>query len=99
MRLAHLLFDTHLGNGHTGLDSILKKKRLKLKEGDCAIFINTAFTAVKIFVDGVFVAHYKHPTGRIAPETIRHLPNYLNGSQIEYKRALEQVINKQLSKR
>ena len=58
MRLAHLFFDTHMSNGHAGLEEILKKAKGKMRKGDCAIFINTAWTAVKIFVDGQFVAHY-----------------------------------------
>jgi hypothetical protein len=97
MRLAHIFFDCHMANGHAGLESIMGNK--KLKPGDCAIFVNTAWDTVKIFVDGNFIAHYKHPTGTIAPETLRHLPNYLQGGEIQYSKALKKVIEEHLENR
>jgi hypothetical protein len=88
-----------MGNGHQGLEQIILKQKARLKTGDCALFINSAWTAVKIYVDGQFVAHYKHPSGTIAPETIKHLPHYLNGSEIEYKKALAKVIEDTFKRR
>ena len=96
MKLAHIFFDVHMANGHAGLEAILKSEKKRIKKDDCVIFVNTKFDTVKILVDGAFLAHYKHPTGSIAPETLRHLPNYLNGGQIEYTRALRKVIYEKL---
>lgn len=85
-----------MSNGHTGLKKLLKKP---LKKNDVAIFVNTKFDSVKLLVDGKFVAHYKHETGRIDPATLRHLPNYLNGSEIQYNKALEKTINEHFDKK
>lgn len=96
MRMAYIFWDVHMANGHDGLIQLMKKKRAKLNKGDCAIFVNTKLTAVKMLVDGVFVAHYKHEEGTIDPATLRYLPRFLQGQDINYKKALSKVINERL---
>ena len=97
MRLAHIFFDVNLKNGHMGLTLLLKKKRLQ--QGDVAIFVNRRMNAVKIYVNNSYLVYYKHPSGTIEPATLRHLPNYLNGPTLEYKKALTKVIEEKLAKR
>ncbi len=97
MRLQHIFFDVHMANGHAGLVTIMKKEKKKLRKNDCATFINTTFDTVKILVgDGQFLVHYKHPSGKIAPETIKDLPNFINGGELQYTKALRKVIYEKL---
>ena len=101
MRLAHLFFNVNMSLGHTGLSLMMQQKRKKLDNaGDCAIFINTAFTSVKILTFGAsFFSYYKHQSGKLDPATIKDLPRYLDGGQIRYSAALKKVIDKHFEKR
>jgi hypothetical protein len=96
MRLIHIYTEVHMACGHEALSKLCKKK---MKSGDVAAFINTAWTAVKLLVSNEFLIHYKHPRGQIAPETIKELPNFIEGKKLNYNKALEKVINEHLKKR
>ena len=94
MRLAYFFENIHMSNGHDGLSEHLRKNKKRLKQGDCAIFINSRWTAVKLLTaDQKFVIHYRHDDGVIARETIKHLPNCVEGKSLNYPKALEKALN------
>lgn len=93
MKLAYFFENIHMSNGHDGLSEYMRKQRKRLRQGDCAIFINSKWTAVKLLTfDERFVIHYRHDTGVIARETIRHIPNCLEGKSLNYPKALERAL-------
>jgi len=99
-RLVHVFFDTNLGNGHDGLSRIASKKKVKLnalKSGDCVLFLNRAQNALKMFASsGSMILHYKSPWGRLEPDTLRHLPNFVQGGDLNYRGALKDALTRRL---
>jgi len=99
-RLVHIFFDTNLGNGHAGLGKLASKKKIRLhalKNGDCVLFLNRAQTALKMFAsNGDMIIHYKAPWGRLEPETLRHLPNFVEGGTLNYRGALKDALTRKL---
>jgi hypothetical protein len=101
MKLAHLFFNVNMSLGHNGLVLLMGKKRKKLQsKEECALFVNTAFTSVKLMTfDTSFVAYFKKSSGQLDPATIRYLPEFLEGGEIKYNAALKKVIDKHFKKR
>lgn len=91
-----------LRNGHDGLASIAKKAGIfvsELETGEFALFVNRKQTALKMYTQGLLIAHLRLPNGRrINPKTIAMLPNFFNGSEIRYNKALEAVLQKEFPK-
>ncbi len=65
-----------------------------LKPGEYAVFINRSWTALKMLTPNREVLlHLRRPGHKpINPETIRHLPNCIEGPELNYKKALGKVI-------
>lgn len=97
MKLAHIFFNIDMRNGHDGLATILKKKAGVdvLPHGETAIFINNSWSALKLMTSGDILLHLKRPYHKpINPETIKYLPNCVEGGELNYTRALETVLSK-----
>lgn len=95
-KLAYVFFDIPMYYGH-GLRKILKNE---LKNGEFTIFINKNWNALKMLTYNNVLLHLKQPYHRpINPETIKFLPYCVNGSEINYKRALKSVIIKDFQKK
>lgn len=86
----------HLGNSHQGLARIAIKSGVDVRNlgsGEYVVFVNSKQTAFKMFAQGHVIAHYKNKENRrIDPRTIILLPQYFNGGEINYDRALKKVI-------
>lgn len=98
-RLMHIVFDTHMGNGHAGLAALAGKKINveNLGKGECVVFINRAQTALKMFASGgQLLLHYKSRHGAIDADVIRHLPNHVDGGTLNYGAALKASLKKRL---
>jgi hypothetical protein len=85
--------------GHPGLGKMLKKKIKGFKgisPGEHVIFINKDWTALKMFAGSEeLLLHLRRPRNKpINPKTIKFLPHCVNGSQINYKKALREVIER-----
>jgi len=83
--------------GHPGLSEMLRKKKVKeIKPGEHVIFINKDWTALKMFAgSSELLLHLRRPRNKpINPKTIKFLPYCVNGSQINYKKALMEVIQR-----
>jgi hypothetical protein len=98
MQVIHYFPDTHLGRGHNGLRAIAKRHRKdisNLEDGQFALFINVARTAFKMFAAGNIIVHHKTPDNSvISPQTIRLLPKYFNGGQLDFRGALAEAVEK-----
>jgi len=94
-RIAYLFFDVSMSNGHTGLGAMLKDD---LGE-DYAIFINKRWTALKMLTPDNVILHLKRPDNQpINPDTVAHLPNCVNGRELDYAKALKTVIETKYKK-
>lgn len=90
--------DVHMGYGHKGLSEIADKAGVSISKqpvGEYLIFVNKAQTALKLYARGGVIAHLKMPgTQKINPRTIRLIPRFFNGSEINYNAALNAAIKK-----
>lgn len=93
--------DIHLGNAHRGLTKIAIKEKVDVRNlgaGEYVVFVNSVQTAFKMFAPGNVIAHYKSPENtKIDPRTILMLPNYFNGTEIGYDKALRAVLEKEFT--
>ena len=98
-RVVRYFPDTHLGNGHEGLAEIARKHDVnvnRLDFGEFVIFVNKKQTALKLFAPGNIVAYLKMPgSARLNPKVIAMIPRFFNGTEIDYTRALKEVIKKE----
>ena len=98
-RIIRYFPNVHMGNSHHGLSEIAKEHKVnisKLEPGEFVIFVNNDQTALKMFAPGNIIAHLRMPgTQKINPRVIAMIPRFFNGAQIEYDKALREVIQKE----
>lgn len=92
-RIAHLFFDINMSSQHDGLNAILDKAvgSDELPVGDVALFINKKWTKLKILTADNTLIYLRRDEG-INPETIRHIPNCIEGKDLNYGKALETAV-------
>ena len=96
-RLVYYSPNADLRMGWDGLSRIFKLN--SLKPGEFAAFVNTARTKVKLCTAGDCVAFLRLPQGRyVDPRVIQHLPEFFDGSVIDYNAAMTKVLRKQFPK-
>lgn len=90
MKIGYLFFDTHMSASHKTLRARIKKDLL---ENECAIFVNKKWSAVKMLTSANTILYHRRPNNeRLEPETIKFLPNCVNGSNLDYDAALKSAI-------
>lgn len=95
MEIIQVFFDVHMSYAHDGLAAILEKQTgsRALPDGQSAVFINKAWTALKMLTpSGVMLYLRRPPHKPINPEAIKYLPHCVSGRELDYKKALSQVI-------
>ncbi len=101
-KIVRVFFDVHLGNGHDGLATLAKKNDVDVKNldpGEFCIFINTRRDALKMYAAGFTIAHLRLPNGRLDLRMISMIPKFFNGSEIEYTKAMQELLTKELAKK
>lgn len=97
MKIAHVYYEINMSNSHKGLRKQVKKP---LPEDECAIFINKAWTGLKMLTPGNVILYVRQPNSRpIHPDTIKFLPNCVRGDNLNYPLALHTVIKSRFNKR
>lgn len=102
-QVIRVVFDVNMNNGHFGLKEIAKKLKVNFEEmevGDLICFLNTAKTIVKIVAaGGTTIAHFKHPLGHaIDMRTLSLIPKFFNGKELQYDKAIEEILGKELNR-
>lgn len=95
-RVMHLFFEINMRSGHEHLNQLLAKEApAGLKPGETAVFINKAWTALKMLTsDKDVLLHLRRPGHKpINPEAIRHLPSCVQGRDLNYPKALAKAIS------
>lgn len=99
-KLAHIFLDIDMRLGHTGLKEYLKKKKIKIREGDFIVFLNQPRTIIKCFCNSLdAILHVKNNDKRIDLGVIKYLPKYCNGPELNLKGAIEENIRDLMQKR
>jgi len=96
-RLVRYVPDVDMRKGYDGLNKIAPLG--KLGAGEFIAFVNRKQTKVKLATGYDVVAYLRLPQGeKLDPRTIALLPNFFNGSKIEYDKALQAVLRKNFPK-
>lgn len=98
-KLLHIFFDVDMRCSHEGLGVLVKKKKIKINEGDFVCFLNRTRNIVKMFCGSQdALLHYKKDGRVIDPQVIKYLPKYAGGSEIDMDAAIKEHISKVLNK-
>lgn len=90
-RLVRVVNDTNMGLGYDGLNKLVKLGNLG--KGEFVCFINKKKNKVKLATCQDMVAYHRLPAGQqIDPRVIQHLPEFFDGGQIQYDKAVEKVL-------
>ena len=97
--IMHVYPNICMSNGHEGLAAVAQKTNkvnvTNLKVGEFCLFVNRAFTACKLFGSNNVLLHYKHPQNHCLDyKALRLLPEFYDGQNIGYSKALRQVLKK-----
>lgn len=99
-KVLHVIPEVSMIYGHKGLSEAAAKARLgikpeELKQGEFIMFINKAFTAVKLLAANEVLIYYRHPKRhRLNYEALRLIPNFFDGRSLNYPKALRALIDK-----
>lgn len=96
-KLVKYVPDADLRLGYEGLSEI--EKLSHLGKGEFIAFVNRARNKIKLATGGDMLAYLRLPTGqRIDPRVIKLLPEYFDGTQIQYDKAMEKTFRKSFPK-
>lgn len=96
-KLTKYIPDADLRMGYDGLNRVTPLTNLG--KGEFVAFVNRARDKVKLCTCNDMVAYLRLPSGqRIDPRVIQYLPEFFNGSTIEYGKAVAKVLRKNFPK-
>lgn len=98
MKVVRFFPESDMRNGHAGLFSIAKKAGVDMRTlgpGEYVIFVNNQKNKVKMFAGHQVMAYLRLDKGTLDLRTIAHIPNYFEGGEIKYEKALLKVLEKE----
>lgn len=96
-RLIRFVPDADLRQGYDGLNK--QVPLLNLGKGEFVAFVNRKKDKVKLCTGSDMVAYLRLPNGaKVDPRVIQYLPEFFNGSTIEYDKAIEKMLRKSFPK-
>ena len=100
MRVIRLFTDVSMSNGHLGLAKLARNHRIQIDSLDkeFVVFLNKAQTSFKLYAPGNIICHYRG-TRKVDLRAIQHLPRVFNGHSLNYDRAVQKVIEKEMALR
>lgn len=103
-KIMHMYMDVAMWNSHEGLSLIAKKINgvdiQKLKPGQFCLFVNPPFNACKLYGANNVILYYRHPKNhRLDPKALRLIPQFFDGQDIGYSKALHRVIQDEFNVR
>lgn len=99
-RLAHIFQDIDMRMAHAGLKDMLRSKRIKVKEGDFVVFLNSSRTIIKCFCNGTeALMHVKNNGKRLDLGVIKYLPKYCNGPELDLNGAVAENLKDLMQRR
>lgn len=94
--------NSDMRRGHAGLAEYARKEGknvAKLEPGQFMLFVNRKKDQLKLYSAGNCVTHFKSESGRIDMRIISEIPRNFSGGRFDYKNALRNVLERDLSKR
>lgn len=100
MKLAHFFLNQDMRCTHDGLAEVLKKKKIKVNDGDFVVFLNRKRNMVKMFCGGkAALLCYKKDNRVIDPGIIPLLPKYCGGDEMNIDAAVREHLLKLMRKK
>jgi hypothetical protein len=95
-KLLNVYFNTSMSLGHKRLYAMAGKSASQ----GYSVFINRPWTALKMITPSNTILYFRTEDKKqpINFETIRHLPNCVNGGELNYQRALDIAVKDQYAK-
>ncbi len=100
-RLIRYFADTDLRQGHPKLAAIAKANKIDVNmlTHEFLVFTNKARTGLKLYAPGNVIAYLKMPyldgkRQKINLNVIKDLPNFFNGTSLNYEGALKKKLEK-----
>lgn len=98
--LAHFFLDTDMRCSHIGFKKLLVKHKIKIKEGEFVVFMNSARTIVKMFCGGTdAILHVKNEGRVLDPGVIPYLPKYCGGKKLDLDGAVKEHLEELMKNR
>lgn len=95
-QVLQVFLDSDLRAGHIGLS---KKARQaghstdSLDPGQFLVFVNTKRNRMKVYAARQIIAYIQTPKGEhVDLRTIQHIPNVFRGGQVDYSKAIKEVV-------
>lgn len=96
-KLIRYVPDADLRVGYDGLSKIVNLKGLN--KGEFVAFVNRKLDKIKLATMGDMIAYHRLPKGqRIDPRVISILPEYFDGTKLDYNAAVEKTLRKTFPK-
>ncbi len=96
-KLIRFVADADLRQGYDGLNK--KVPLSNLGKGEFVAFVNRRQDKVKLCTGSDMVAYLRLKSGqRVDPRVIQFLPEFFNGTNIEYDKAVEKMMRKSFPK-
>lgn len=101
-KLVRYFADQNLSGGYDMLSEVALGEKINLRtlpRGHFVAFVNKTQTKVKLATGNDVIAYLRLEPGRkLDPRTIQHLPEFFNGTGIEYDKAMKKVLQNQFPK-
>ena len=97
MRIMDVYFNVSMSYGHKGLVGLCGGGELT----EPVLFINKSKTALKMLTKEGVLLHYKSPSASrpLAMDAIKHLPNCVQGNDLQYDQAVRAALIEQFNKK
>ncbi len=93
MNVIHAFLDVNMGKSFPGLHALLAEKRVSsLKEGDCALFMNAKWTAVKVVYPDMTMLYWRKPERQVITyDELRGLPARI-AAELKFKEGAQRQL-------
>jgi hypothetical protein len=100
LKIKYILTEQDLRRSQTGLKKVLNSEKIKLRNDEYAMFLNSKQTHFKLLsADNVVLISYRNGERRLAPGFIKNLHQYWDGKKINISKAKHDELVKSLNRR
>lgn len=98
MKIARVYLDCDLRCSFDGLNALLKKDGVEIASspGNFVLFMNRKATAFKLLTANSYLMFYRSPSGRIALDAIQNIPEFFDGTRLDFNKAVEKTVKEKL---
>jgi len=99
MRIARVYFEQDMRCNFPGLEAVMRKEGVDpqtLPSGSFTLFMNAARTKFKMMVGNAYLVYFSNGNKRIPLEAIQHLPQFFDGTTLDFAKAIEKSVKEKM---